>query len=104
VDVKECLKHKIRWNKLGSTEEWKVNVTRMTPGHLPRQIFCYGLKERPSSTKRGRDGINISIGFVEGLRSSPSYVRPIRGGGRGRVTQHYVWRIDNNVGQVFQNF
>jgi hypothetical protein len=79
VDVKECIKHKICWNKLGSTEEWKVHVTRMTTGGLSRQTFFCGTKERPSSAERGRDGINISIGFVKGLRSSPSYVRPIRG-------------------------
>jgi len=107
VDVKECLKHKIFWNKLGTTEEWEIHVTRMTPGCLPWQTFCCGPKESPSSTERGRDGRNISAGLVKGLWSSPSYVRPIRGGGGGgrrrrRVTQYYVCRIDNTVGQLFQ--
>jgi hypothetical protein len=47
VDVKECLKRKIFWNKLGTTRGWKVHMIRMTLGRLPRQTFCCGPKERP---------------------------------------------------------
>jgi hypothetical protein len=48
--------------------------------------------------------MNISVSLGTGLCSSPYYVRRIGEGGRGRVTQYYDRRIENNVSQHFPDF